>query len=82
MSEGKNDPIYRIPSYHMKVPPKAIEKYLLHYTDPGDIVLDGFSGSGMDWLSLISYWEKIGLSALSFQLLISDLWLLFLDLTN
>jgi DNA modification methylase len=45
--EGKNDPIYRIPSYHTKVPPKAIEKYLLHYTDPGDIILDGFSGSGM-----------------------------------
>jgi len=45
--EGKNDPIYRIPSYHTKVPPKAIEKYILHCTSPGDIVLDGFSGSGM-----------------------------------
>jgi len=47
VSEGKNDPIYRIPSYHTKVPPKAIEKYILHYTEPGDIILDGFSGSGM-----------------------------------
>lgn len=47
VSEGKNDPIYRIPSYHTKVPPKAIEKYILHYTEPGDIVLDAFCGTGM-----------------------------------
>jgi len=47
VSEGKNDPIYRIPSYHTKVPPKAIEKYLLHYTEPGDIVIDAFCGTGM-----------------------------------
>ena len=32
---------------HTKVPHKAIIRYLLHYTDPGDIVLDGFCGSGM-----------------------------------
>ena len=47
VSEGKNDPIYKIPSYHTKVPPKAIEQYLLHYTEPGDIVLDAFCGTGM-----------------------------------
>ena len=47
VSEGKNDPIYRIPSYHTKVPPKAIENYILHYTEPGDIVLDAFCGTGM-----------------------------------
>ncbi len=29
------------------MPPKAIVKYLLHYTKPGDVVLDGFSGTGM-----------------------------------
>jgi DNA modification methylase len=47
VSEGKNDPIYRVHSYHTKVPPKAIQPYIKHYTDPGDIVLDGFAGSGM-----------------------------------
>lgn len=47
VSEGKNDPIYNAHSYHTKVPHKAIMRYLLHYTEPGDIILDGFSGTGM-----------------------------------
>ncbi|KAF5085479.1 DNA methylase [anaerobic digester metagenome] len=47
VSEGKNDPIYNVHSYHTKVPHKAIMRYLLHYTSPGDIVLDGFCGTGM-----------------------------------
>lgn len=47
VSEGKNDPIYTAHSYHTKVPYRAIMKYILHYTKPGDIVLDGFSGTGM-----------------------------------
>ncbi len=47
VSEGKNDPIYNAHSYHTKVPYKAIMRYILHYTDPGDIVLDGFCGTGM-----------------------------------
>ncbi len=47
VSEGKNDPIYNAHSYHTKVPPKAIMRYILHYTDPGDIVFDGFCGTGM-----------------------------------
>ena len=47
VSEGKNDPIYTAHSYHTKVPHKAIMQYLLHYTRPGDIVFDGFCGTGM-----------------------------------
>ena len=47
VSEGKSDPVYNAHSYHTKVPPKAITQYLSHYTQEGDIVLDGFSGSGM-----------------------------------
>ena len=47
VSEQKNDAIYNAHSYHTKVPYKAIINYLLHYTNPGDIVLDGFSGTGM-----------------------------------
>ena len=51
VSEGKNDPFYRAHSYHTKVPPKAIVTYLLHYTEVGDIVFDGFSGSGMSGIA-------------------------------
>lgn len=47
IKEGKNDPIYNAHSYHTKVPPRAIIPYILHYTEPGDIVLDPFCGSGM-----------------------------------
>ena len=47
VSEGKNDPIYLAHSYHTKVPHKAIMRYILHYTKPEDIVLDGFCGTGM-----------------------------------
>ena len=47
VSEGKQDPIYNAHSYHTKVPYKAIMRYILHYTQPGDIVFDGFCGTGM-----------------------------------
>ena len=47
VSEGKNDPIYNAHSYHTKVPYKAIMRYILHYTEPGDIIFDGFAGTGM-----------------------------------
>lgn len=47
VSEGKNGPIYNAHSYHTKVPYKAIMKYILHYTEPNDIVLDSFAGTGM-----------------------------------
>ena len=47
LTEGKGDPIYNAHPYHTKVPPRAIVKLLMHYTDPGDLVLDAFSGSGM-----------------------------------
>lgn len=47
VSEGKTDPIYNAHSYHTKVPYRAIMRYILHYTTPGDIVFDGFCGSGM-----------------------------------
>lgn len=47
VSEGKTDPIYMAHAYHTKVPYKAIVRYILHYTNPGDIVFDGFCGTGM-----------------------------------
>lgn len=47
VSEGKNDPVYNAHSYHTKVPHKAVMRYILHYTEPGDVIFDGFSGTGM-----------------------------------
>ncbi|TLD44376.1 MAG: hypothetical protein FAZ92_03364 [Accumulibacter sp.] len=47
VSVGKTDPIYKAHSYHTKVPHLAIVPSILHYTKPGEIVLDGFAGSGM-----------------------------------
>ena len=47
VSEGKNNPIYNAHSYHTKVPHTAIMRYILHYTQPGDIIFDGFAGTGM-----------------------------------
>ena len=47
VSVGKTDAIYRAHGYHTKVPHLAIVPSILHYTQPGDIVLDGFAGSGM-----------------------------------
>ena len=42
VSEGKSHAIYKAHSYHTKVPHLAIVHSILHYTEPGDIVLDGF----------------------------------------
>jgi DNA modification methylase len=47
VSEGKYHPIYKLHPYPTKVPHRAIMRYILHYTEPGDIVFDGFCGTGM-----------------------------------
>jgi DNA methylase len=47
VSVGKTDALYKAHSYHTKVPHLAIVPSILHYTQPGDVVLDGFGGSGM-----------------------------------
>jgi len=48
---GKTDALYKAHGYHTKVPHKAIVPSILHYTQPGDLVLDGFCGSGMTGLA-------------------------------
>lgn len=47
VSVGKTDALYRAHAYHTKVPHLAIVPSILHYTEPGDVVLDGFAGTGM-----------------------------------
>jgi len=51
VSVGKTDQLYKAHGYHTKVPHLAIVPSILHYTRPGDIVLDGFCGSGMTGLA-------------------------------
>ena len=47
VSEGRYSPETLCHSYHTKVPARAIARYLLHFSNPGDVVLDGFCGTGM-----------------------------------
>jgi DNA modification methylase len=65
VSEGKYNPIYRAHSYHTKVPHKAIMKFIEHYTEPGDIVFDGFCGSGMTGIATQMVGRNVILSDLS-----------------
>lgn len=67
VSEGKNDPIYNAHSYHTKVPHKAIMRYILHYTDPGDIVFDGFCGTGMTGVAAQLCGDKKTVESLGYQ---------------
>lgn len=47
VSEGKYDPLYKLHAYPTKVPHKAIIRLIEHYTNPGDVIFDGFCGTGM-----------------------------------
>jgi DNA modification methylase len=67
VSEGKNDPIYNAHSYHTKVPHKAIMRYILHYTEPGDIVFDGFCGTGMTGVAAQMCGDKAVIESLGYR---------------
>ena len=65
ISEGKTDPIYNAHGYHTKVPYKAILPFIDHFTCKGDIVLDGFCGTGMTGYAASSLGRHTILSDLS-----------------
>jgi len=67
VSEGKNDPIYNAHSYHTKVPHKAIMRYILHYTEPGDLVFDGFCGTGMTGVAAQLCGDKATVESLGYR---------------
>jgi len=50
---AKTDKIYLAHTYHTKVPPAGIAEFIRHYTQPGDIVLDPFAGSGMTGVAAV-----------------------------
>jgi hypothetical protein len=66
VSEGKNDPIYNAHSYHTKVPHKAIMRYILHYTQPGDVVYDGFCGTGMTGVAAQLCGDRLEIESLGY----------------
>jgi len=65
--EGKSDPIYNAHSYHTKVPHKAIMRYILHYTDPGDVIFDGFCGTGMTGVAAQMCGDKATVESLDYK---------------
>jgi len=69
VSEGKNDPIYNAHSYHTKVPHRAIMRYILHYTEPGDIVFDGFCGTGMTGVAASLCGDRKTIESLGYRVL-------------
>lgn len=44
---GRGDPVYMAHAYLTKVPVPAITPFIEAFTDPGDVVVDPFAGSGM-----------------------------------
>ena len=67
VTEGKHDPIYRAHPFHTKVPHKAIMRYILHYTQPGDIVFDGFCGTGMTGVAAQMCANRTAVISLGYQ---------------
>ena len=47
LEDSRNNRFGNAHSYATKVPHEAVMRLLLHYTEPGDVVLDGFVGTGM-----------------------------------
>lgn len=65
ISAGKNSYVYDAHTYHTKVPPQGIEPLIEYYTNPGDIVLDPFCGSGMTGVAALEKARQVILSDLS-----------------
>jgi DNA modification methylase len=62
---GKNTYVYDAHTYHTKVPPQGIKPLIEYYTNPGDVVLDPFCGSGMTGVAATELGRKALLSDLS-----------------
>lgn len=70
VSVGKADPLYQAHAYHTKVPHLAIVPSILHFTEPGDIVLDGFAGSGMTGIAA----QWCGSAPLAYRIELEQAW--------
>lgn len=73
VQEGKTDALYKAHGYHTKVPHLAIVPSILHYTEPGDVVLDGFCGSGMTGVAA----QWCGAAAAAYRVKLEAEWKVF-----
>ena len=62
---GKGSVFYRAHSYHTKVPVEGLKQLIEHYTDPGEVVLDPFCGSGQTGVAAVLTGRRAVLSDLS-----------------
>jgi len=62
---ARSGTIYDAHPYHTKVPPQGIEPYIEHYTQPGDVVLDPFCGTGMTGVAALKRGRHVILNDLS-----------------
>lgn len=62
---GKNTYVYDAHTYHTKVPPEGIAGLIEYYTEPGQVVLDPFCGSGMTGVAAGNLGRRALLSDLS-----------------
>jgi DNA modification methylase len=67
VNEGKYDPIYKYHPFPTKVPHRAIMRYILHYTEPGDVVFDGFCGTGMTGVAAQMSGDKATVESLGYK---------------
>lgn len=62
---GKGSVFYRAHSYHTKVPVEGLVELIEHFTDPGDVVVDPFCGSGQTGVAAVLTGRHAVLSDLS-----------------
>ena len=62
---GKGSVFYRAHSYHTKVPVESLVQLIEHFTDPGDVVVDPFCGSGQTGVAAVLTGRHAVLSDLS-----------------
>jgi DNA modification methylase len=61
----RSDPIYNAHSYLTKVPVTAIEPFIEAFTEPGDVVLDLYAGSGMSGVAAAMHGRRAELRDIS-----------------
>ncbi|MCY4630684.1 MAG: DNA methyltransferase [bacterium] len=62
---NKGSVFYRAHSYHTKVPVEGLVQLIEHFTDPGDVVVDPFCGSGQTGVAALLTGRHAVLSDLS-----------------